>query len=46
MKVPCAASGRLYLVGHCISVPLTAGGTEPAQTIGALFVSKVDPAGD
>lgn len=46
VKVPFAASGRLYLVGHCISAPLTAGGTEPAQTIGALFVSKVDPAGD
>jgi hypothetical protein len=46
LKVPFAASGRLYLVGHCISAPLTAGGTEPAQTIGALFVSRVDQPGD
>lgn len=42
VKVPFAASGRLYLVGHCISVPLTAGGTEPAQTIGAMFVTRTD----
>ena len=40
LKVPFAASGRLYLIGHCISAPLTAGGTEPAQTIGALFVAR------
>lgn len=42
IKVPFSASGRLYLVGHCISAPLTAGGTEPAQTIGAMFVTRVD----
>lgn len=42
VKVPFAASGRLYLVGHCLSVPLTAGGSEPAQTIGALFVARAE----
>lgn len=43
VKVPFAASGRLYLVGHCISAPLTAGGTEPAQAMGAMFVTRADP---
>lgn len=43
LKVPFAASNRLYLVGHAISVPITAGGTEPAQTVGALFVVRADP---
>ncbi|ABS63224.1 protein of unknown function DUF1457 [Parvibaculum lavamentivorans DS-1] len=42
LKVPFAASNRLYLVGHAISAPLTAGGTEPAQTIGAMFVTRAD----
>lgn len=42
LKVPFAASGRLYMVGHCLSAPLTAGGSEPAQTIGAMFASRVD----
>ena len=39
-KVPFAASGRLYLVGHTISVPLTAGSAEPAQVIGGMFVVR------
>ncbi|MDO9127955.1 PAS domain-containing protein [Parvibaculum sp.] len=42
VRVPFAASDRLYLVGHAISAPLTAGGTEPAQTIGAMFVVHTD----
>lgn len=42
LKVPFAASDRLYMMGHCLSAPLTAGGSEPAQTIGALFVTRVD----
>ncbi|MBX3489420.1 PAS domain-containing protein [Parvibaculum sp.] len=42
LRVPFAASNRLYLVGHAISVPITAGGTEPAQTIGAMFVSRAE----
>lgn len=40
VKVPFAASGRLYLVGHCLAAPLTAGGTDPAQTLGAMFVTR------
>lgn len=44
VKVPFAASGRLYLVGHCLSVPITAGSSEPAQTVGAMFVTRADPA--
>ncbi|MBX3494587.1 MAG: PAS domain-containing protein, partial [Parvibaculum sp.] len=39
-KVPFAASGRLYLVGHTISVPLTAGGHGPAQVVGGMFVVR------
>ena len=42
VNVPFAASGRLYLIGHCLSVPMTAGGTEPVQMIGALFVAHAD----
>lgn len=42
LKVPFAASDRLYMMGHCLSAPLTAGGGEPAQTIGAMFVTRVD----
>lgn len=42
LKVPFAASGRLYLVGHCLSAPLTAGGSEPAQTVGAMFVARAE----
>lgn len=42
-RVPFAASGRLYLVGHTISVPLTAGSPDPAQTIGAMFVTRAEP---
>jgi hypothetical protein len=42
VNVPFAASGRLYLIGHCLSVPMTAGGTEPVQMIGALFVARAD----
>jgi hypothetical protein len=41
-KVPFAASDRLYLVGHTISVPLTAGGTEPVQVVGAMFVTHTE----
>lgn len=41
-KVPFAASGRLYLVGHTVSIPLTAGGSEPRQMLGGLFVTRVD----
>lgn len=44
VKVPFAASGRLYLVGHCISAPLTAGGSDPAQTVGAMFVTRAETA--
>jgi hypothetical protein len=44
MKVPFAASGRLYLVGHTMSVPVTAGGSEPCQVIGGMFVTRVDSA--
>ena len=39
-KVPFAASGRLYLTGHTISAPLTAGGNEPQQALGAMFVTR------
>lgn len=39
-KVPFAASGRLYHVGHTISVPLTAGGDGPAQVVGGIFVVR------
>lgn len=42
LKVPFAASDRLYMMGHCLSAPLTAGGGEPAQTIGAMFASRVE----
>lgn len=42
LKVPFAASGRLYMIGHCLSAPLTAGGSEPTQTIGAMFVTRAD----
>ena len=41
-KVPFAASNRLYLVGHAVSIPVTAGGTEPAQTVGAMFVVRAE----
>ncbi len=41
-RIPFSASERLYLVGHAITAPLTAGGTEPMQTIGAMFVVHAD----
>ncbi|MEP2827576.1 PAS domain-containing protein [Parvibaculum sp.] len=43
VKVPFTASDRLYLVGHTISVPLTAGGSDPAQMLGGMFVTRLDP---
>lgn len=46
VKVPFAASQRLYLVGHCLSVPMTAGGTEPEQVVGAMFVARADQPGN
>jgi hypothetical protein len=46
VKVPFAASGRLYLIGHCLCVPLTAGGSDPAQTIGAMFVTRAEDTPD
>lgn len=42
LKIPFAASNRLYLVGHAVSIPVTAGGTEPAQTVGAMFVVRAN----
>lgn len=45
VNVPFAASERLYFVGHCLSVPMTAGGTEPVQVIGAMFVARADQPG-
>ena len=42
LKVPFVASGRHCLIGHCLAAPLTAGGSEPAQTVGAVFVTRAD----
>lgn len=35
-----SASNRLYLKGHAIATPLTDGGTETAQILGALFATR------